>query len=495
MKIDDYKQLCALCDKVLKKSNFSESRVSISWLHILKSHPYFLKNYSFLFTKKNVVDKQRIFFQLIKYTSISFYKILSGIFFKKVYLSKPLKNPDTDFLIVSHIENKELIHKKNDFYFGEIPKRLKEKNFTSTIAMVNHVSINENMLPKNWEKSEYNRMLLSRNLSFFEEIEIYFQQLKESLSLKKLKSSNELYTRICREASIQALASNTANNIRLKKQISKILKIVNPKYIMVAFEGHAHERLIFSEAKKINSNISCIAYQHALINGQYAVYRSLGQNYDPDIIATSGEIDLMKFTKKITNNEIKKIKIGSSKKIPFQEILNKKTLQKPLTCLILADGIEEECAEMLLFASSLASKNIETNFIFRMHPRTNKSLLLNKNPSLKQCSSNISWSFSPLEVDYKNSDIAVYRGTNAIFEAVSFGVLPVFFNNGNGIEMDPLSDLFKTRPSMKQTNDFREILRISYSKEFYDLIKLISDYCNKKYEDLDIKQLTQILSN
>ena len=128
-----------------------------------------------------------------------------------------------------------------------------------------------------------------------------------------------------------------------------------------------------------------------------------------------------------------------------------------------------------------------------MHPRTNKSLLLEKNPLLKQCSSNISWSFSPLEVDYKNSDIALYRGTNAIFEAVSFGVLPVFFDNGNGIEMDPLSDLFKTRPSIKQTNDFREILRISFSNEFNELINLISDYCNKKYEDLDINQLTKIL--
>ena len=76
----------------------------------------------------------------------------------------------------------------------------------------------------------------------------------------------------------------------------------------------------FNSLKKINPNICCIAYQHALINGQYAVYRSLGQNYDPDIIATSGEIDLMKFTKKITNNEIKKINIGSSKKNSLSKI-------------------------------------------------------------------------------------------------------------------------------------------------------------------------------
>ena len=120
---------------------------------------------------------------------------------------------------------------------------------------------------------------------------------------------------------MQALSPSTANNLRLKKQVSKILKTVKPKCIMVTYEGHAWERLIFSEARKIDSNIQCIGYQHALINGQHAVYRSLGEKYDPDIMATSGVIDLEKLEKRI-NNKIIKINIGTSKKILDESISN-----------------------------------------------------------------------------------------------------------------------------------------------------------------------------
>ena len=237
---------------------------------------------------------------------------------------------------------------------------------------------------------------------------------------------------------MQALSSSTANNLRIKKQVSEILKTVKPKYIMVTYEGHAWESLIFSEARKIDSSIKCIGYQHALVNRQHAVYRSLGERYDPDIIATSGVIDLEKLEKRINNNKITKINIGSSKKILYDSPPNIDSLQKSHTCLVLADGDREVCAQMLLFANALASLNPEIQFIFRLHPDTNKQLLLNQNPVLKVYKSNITWSSSSLEKDFEKSHVALYRGSNAIFDAASFGVLPIFFGNDEDIMLDPL---------------------------------------------------------
>ena len=425
MKEVHYKELCEACDYVLREGGSSESRLAISWLHILKWHPSFLGQYKHLFDEINIRERKRIFLQLMRYSLITFVRIFKGIWSREIYISKNIEQAESDFLIISHLMNKELIYKKNDFYFGDIPRKLNEFGMRSTFAMINHIGIKQYMLPNDWGNVKHRRIVLSKSISFVDEIKIYLTQIKEALRLKNLKSDSELHARVFKEASMQALSSSTANNLRLKKQVSEILKIVKPKYIMVTYEGHAWERLIFSEARKIDSNIKCIGYQHALVNRQHAVYRSLGEKYDPDIIATSGVIDLEKLEKRIDNNKIIKINIGSSKKILYDSSPNIDSLQKSHTCLVLADGDREVCAQMLLFANTLASLYPEIQFIFRLHPDTNKQLLLNQNPVLKVYKSNITWSSSSLEKDFEKSHVALYRGSNAIFDAASFGVLRI----------------------------------------------------------------------
>jgi hypothetical protein len=67
----------------------------------------------------------------------------------------------------------------------------------------------------------------------------------EALKLIRSKNVNELHNKVYREAAIQALSNSTANNLRLKMQISDLLRLVKPRFIMVTYEGHAWERLIF----------------------------------------------------------------------------------------------------------------------------------------------------------------------------------------------------------------------------------------------------------
>ena len=117
--------------------------------------------------------------------------------------------------------------------------------------MINHIGIKKYMLPSDWGDVQYSRIILSQSISFVDEIKIYLTQIKEALRLRNLKSASEFHTRVFKEASMQALSSSTANNLRIKKQVSEILKTVKPKYIMVTYEGHAWESLIFSEARKI----------------------------------------------------------------------------------------------------------------------------------------------------------------------------------------------------------------------------------------------------
>ena len=77
-----------------------------------------------------------------------------------------LEQAESDFLIISHLMNKELIYKKNDFYFGDIPSKLNEFGMNSTLIMINHIGIKKYMLPSDWENVQHSRIILSKSISF-----------------------------------------------------------------------------------------------------------------------------------------------------------------------------------------------------------------------------------------------------------------------------------------------------------------------------------------
>ena len=116
MKDKEYKDLCDACDHVLLEDD-SDSRMAISWLHILKWDPTWLENYNVLFVKMNMSERIRIFLTLVRYSIISLKRIIKGIWAKKFYINKDLTGSESDFLLISHLVNKEFINKKNDFFY------------------------------------------------------------------------------------------------------------------------------------------------------------------------------------------------------------------------------------------------------------------------------------------------------------------------------------------------------------------------------------------
>ena len=55
----DYQELCDTCDEILLSNKADNTILANTWLHILREHPIFLKNYVHLFGYAN-------FTQLIK---------------------------------------------------------------------------------------------------------------------------------------------------------------------------------------------------------------------------------------------------------------------------------------------------------------------------------------------------------------------------------------------------------------------------------------------
>lgn len=488
MKDKNYKDLCNACDDVLLEGELSETRLAISWLHILKSESTYLNRYQALFSALNSTFKIHLLRLMFFYLSIIIIRILTGIRSSGLSINKNLKIIEKDVLFISHITNNDFFYKQNDLYFGDIPKRFSDASITSSTAFINHIGSNWNQS----FKGDSEKIILSKSLTFIEEIKIFSSQIRESFRLKKSNGINNFHRRVIREAAVQVFSNHTANNLRLKMQVSKLIKEIKPKYVVTTLEGHAWERLIFSAIRKIDSRIKIVGYQHALINSQHSIFRSLGENTDPDIIATSGKIDLEELDNKIKNKKIVKVNIGSAKKGIKTKSVEMNT--NTILCLVLADGDFTSCSKMLIFANNLAKVDSNVNFIFRLHPSMNIKSLLRKNKSLSKLSSNIRWSSSSLEDDLEHSNFALYRGSNAIYEAAYYNVMPIFFNNSESMDIDPLLDVSDKRPSISNFDQFFEILQ-QFNTEIYRLKnKEILKYCSNKFSDLNVEPLITILN-
>ena len=92
-------------------------------------------------------------------------------------------------------------------------------------------------------------------------------------------------------SALEALGGHSLFCLRKYEQFKQILEQTLSSIIIITYEGHAWERMVFHGARSTNSKIKCIGYTHApIFKHQHAISRLLGNGYDPDQILTSGTI-------------------------------------------------------------------------------------------------------------------------------------------------------------------------------------------------------------
>ena len=106
---DEYQLLCRAFDKILQSDGVNDAIIANTWLHVLREHPVFLKNYNHLFQASTSYKRsKRYFFALVRFTAISIFRISQSISNKKWrYACKSINQ--SDVLFVSHLTNEKFI--------------------------------------------------------------------------------------------------------------------------------------------------------------------------------------------------------------------------------------------------------------------------------------------------------------------------------------------------------------------------------------------------
>ena len=320
-----------------------------------------------------------------------------------------------------------------------------------------------------------NQFILENYLGINKEFKILITLIKEFIVLVKngIKEHNNLKRKVYFNAANASLSFESFNSIRIGIQIQEILKKVKPKVLLLTFEGYSWERSAISYTKKLNQNIKCIGYIHsAVFDNQHAIFRNLTHSYNPDLFLTASENMKKQIKEKVVGSEYKIHTLGSLKKDKAKSLKN-----KGFSCLVVPEGIIDECTLLFEFSLKCALINPNINFIWRVHPVISFEKLIKKNKSFINLPKNIILSKNSFEEDILSSRVIIYRGSTAIIKAVRYGLTPIYLDLGDQFSIDPIYQFETGKFIIKSSREFIDIYKKAKTNE-----KLIK-YCDNFYDN------------
>jgi len=469
-----YRRLCNACDEILTSERMITNIEAIQWLHVIREHPIFLKNYDGLFRQNSVSQKllgisKRVIIEIASLMRQLWWLIVHS---NNLYIGERYQNQNIDFLFVSHLISKEHFGRENDFYFGNMPTDLASMGYKVAIILINQTSLCKRSVAVLEHQPIVPRILLSKSLKISKEFQIWKKVIKLRTAIThELKSRQRNFNRkVLERAAWESVSRSTRSTFRTSIAISEIVAELRPRVVVTTYEGHSWERMVYASAKQIDNRIQCVGFLHAaLFRLQHAAFRNLKKNYNPDRLLVSGKVGLRQLNNKTQLQDIPIENVGSNR---FVEIIDKNTVEM---CLVLPEGDISECKRLFSYSLICARKNPNIMFVWRVHPNQRKLKLRNFGLGINTLPENVMLSNNTLEEDISNAKWALYRGSTAIIAAAANGVMPVYLGRLGELSINPLyeiSHLHQTEFDLKE-GSFRVIDKsqvneiVRYCRDFY----------------------------
>ena len=489
-----YNKLCNACDRLLKKNDSSFERNANAFLSVIRQHPVFLNGYNPVFYKSGGAFFIQFFKLLFKYLIIGIVKLLDAVWRNYFLRDRIIKYEGVfDNIFISHFLNDSFIDQESDFYFHDLPQKIKEREESSLKLYINFTSLSSSKIEQKWKNRSTASIVLPKYLSVFQEIKIRVLMLREAISILNSRSSSKFQKRVKFQAAIGSLSSATHSNYRRAILVQNYIKNNNVKRVFTTYEGHPWERLIFAMAREINPSIKCVGYQHALIfRKQHSIKRKLAQSFEPNFILFSGEHGMHQFNNIDYLPPKRLLCFGSNRSIETKlDKLAVEAKERNLF-LMLSEGDLVEFIPLARFIVQLSKKLPNAHFIIRFHPITRVKSVLKAIPELCKQKSNIELSNLSFEEDLKRAHFAIYRGSTTIIKAIQYGLIPLYLDKSNEISIDPLFDIQKERINLKSIEDILILDKIPHDELIIRQKKLIV-FVSQFFSPLNYKEALKVL--
>ena len=435
----EYFDLTAACDALLCAPPITLERVAVPWLHVLSEHPNNLSQYKWIFDRPGLLAgaKSRLW-------------QCAGI---AITLARSLSSPEhdsapgsvqfpaqVDVLFISHLVSAQAGPGSADFYFGNLPEELASRGLSSLVALQDHVpNVDRSLREKLARGGVTSRIVLPRWSTFSQERRLVRRARLSALTLLQETTAAQPWFKraVALEAARHAASRSTIASLRLHSAVKRLCARFRPRALIVTWEGHAWERLAFHAARSVDRTIRCIGYQHTvLFPRSHALKRSLGGEYDPDVILTLGDVnrDVLRVSDGLRGIPI--MTYGSHR---LHAASGRRAPDASTRCLVIPEGLESECLILFDFALTVAVRMPDTQFVLRTHPVLPFDSLARRYPRFRTLPGNVRVSDRVAIIDdFAQCDLALYRGSSAAVHAVLAGVRPVYVERPGELPIDPL---------------------------------------------------------
>jgi hypothetical protein len=453
----EYADIAAACDRLLRVPSASLARLAIPVLHFLNEHPSSLARYASLLTEGS--DDR------FSYLPRAVIRAARGVM-RSLAAPRPaaLHGGPIDVVIVSHLLKPDQLRQGSDFYFGALQSHLSDQGLTSLLVLISHLKVARS--DQDVQSLPFLRTILPATVSPATEVNIWRQCANAWRALRREAAGarNSVDSRLALLASRQALSASTIINLRMHAAVASICLAVNPKVVITTYEGTVAERLIWHAARTARRRPLCVGYQHAMVlERAHAIRRPVaapGVDCDPDVILTLGEIPHAALAATAGLQSVRFIEYGTHRRATLPVLPQPQ--QRPRRCLVLPDASYDECATLFDFALDCARRSPDMSFALRPHPMVDIPSLLRRLPFLRKLPGNVSLSADrPLEQEFAQTRYCLYRGSSAAMHAVRAGIKPYYLARPGELPFDCLFALDDWRETVTSPEDLLHRMRLA----------------------------------
>lgn len=409
---------------------------------IKRLHPFFADRY------RKILDRPRFcrIFDNIKSLLRLFLSILRALLSLRLSIcdQRILKNqPNPKIIIFSHILNDEQSMPGADQYFGFLIKFLEKEHFSHLVLYIDHTKSN-----RFTKKLSDNCYVIGKNLGFIYEARIGQKLMEFLLARKKMiieSQENRAVKHLSRIMNSYTLSSTTINNLRFLLFGEFLFKKFKPDYVFTTNEGHAWEQMVRFAAKSAHRDVKCVGFIHSFpFSDRLDIFETPLNQYRNDAVGFTGSSAIQIYESHQSTAD------GS---VPHRLFVLGANRYKPVVAgpqhqiLCIPEGLDSEVDVMFDFILRCATFWPKFEFVFRVHPVISyRDCLARRIDSLAL--ENLTISSCSLDQDLSNSGVVLYRGSTAVFRAISSGLLPVYVSIGDELDIDVLDALSFGHPKV-----------------------------------------------
>lgn len=393
-----------------------------------------------------------------------------------------------DVLLISHaFDNTDFT--AQDPYIGRMIQALDHSDKQYFVCYIDH-SLRRDFCLEDLPSS---RCILAKRLAFYVEFAlilyvyvVFTLVFVKHLITNGLDARSKIIGRLIKTGA--CCYSITA--IRIFIQIRAILKSVKVNNLISTHEGHIWERFVYKAANLGGIPGVIAGYQHSVVglDNVPLTRKFRDELYNPSHLLASGNALVESLGTKDANTLDNVIVVGSNRQALIRK--KKRTSQHSrFKILLVPEGVDCELSVFLHFLKSHSSVNRnQIDFILRLHPnQSSEETRLSLRRQFKQYP-NVRISSASLDDDVSDASFVLYRGSAAVFEAISSGLIPIYLKT-SGVGPDPLAVIDPSRPEFHLDNSPTDFLNTLASLKEYKVPLAYHNY----FTNFDEKSFQAVL--